>query len=252
MNLVLRGIAGLLFGVLVFACGRGLTYRTETTSSPNSAKAVTLRQIAPNGQNAGPTNLTPPMLQVPIVGNTIIVAAWAFGPTGGVTGSSASDGPGNTYTLVDESYIGNIYVAIFYATITNPSAGLQVTVTFSGPQQPDFSNVVASEFTEILTASPLDQLAGSTGNSNSAAVGPTPGSTDQPNELVVAATALSTAQGFITPSIGYFPIFTDVGTYATGQMVFQTTSSMGQQSASWDFDTPADSASVIATFRATY
>lgn len=184
----------------------------------------------------------------PVVsGDLIVVTASAYngsGALGSVT--SVTDNKGNTYhRAVEKDRInGMIEVEMWYAYNITGGSGFQVTVNAASLS----INVVAQEFTGILTgADPLNVVAVNNGNSGSLVSGTT-ATLLGVNELVVGAFTSDVSLTFTLGS-GYSNLSQESSVLTSVMMESLVASVTTGQQATATMSGSSDYAGVVATFR---
>ena len=193
---------------------------------------------------------TPVFSAPPQVGNTMVVVVWGYHST--ATGiSNLSDNASNVWLNAVTSNLGasTIPVAIWYAPILATSPNYTINVVPSASSTLNL-NRAAAEFSGLVFAAPLDATSQFLNNTPTmfASVGPTlPPSRSQ--SLVVAGAVFNAVQGSIIETGGMSALFTDLGSGATGQGLYQITQATTGRSAQWTVSAVAQNATVIAVFK---
>lgn len=190
------------------------------------------------------------------VNNTVIVAIVLYTNNHSFT-VTVTDSGGNTYSNnADVTDSADTRTIVFSAPVTTAlTTSNTITVSFTHSVQ--YINVSAFSVSGLLTASPVDKTATSTGTSTSASVGPT-ATTTQAGELLIGAFGLDIASNgspTFTPGTNYSALPTNVisgswGIYPEYQIVSVT----GAYSASGTFGGSggvADWAAALVTYKAT-
>lgn len=174
----------------------------------------------------------------------VIGVGWYGGTTANVT---VSDSKSNTWSgLTAAVHAANIRSRLFYSF--TPTVGSGHTFTSSG------SSTFAPVFVLALSgsvASPFDQENGATssggGNNQPGSVTPS-----EDNELLVTANACLEDIADMVINSGFTSIgwFDDVATSVGVGMAYKIQTSAGAENPTWSWTNNADSAGVIATFKA--
>lgn len=224
---------------------------------PHEAHAAAIIEQSTGKQSAADVNTDSGNFgSLPSAGNTIVVliAGWEIG---GFGMTQVTDNQGNTYSLAEESGLGNLSTAsIFYTeNIGNPSGTFTITVD-PDASSGNYIEWVAVEVSGLETSSSLDVHTSNTGSvGTTASVGPT-GSTAQAEEIVFAATSISRGDtnvnvGVATTGYTELAVNQDANSTIGFEAAYKTVSSIGTQSASWSHDSDGTSGwgAAIATFK---
>jgi outer membrane protein assembly factor BamB len=208
---------------------------------------ISLVQATAKFNTASGTSTTSPAFgSNPVVGNRIIVLAWAYNNT--TPTLTASDNKGNTYTADAQISTGIQNAAIFSAPVTLTGASFTVTVTSAtGASQIE---AVAMEYSGLGAR---DQTGTITGTAASPTVS-TAGATADANQLVVSVLGIDqpgVVFTSITPATGWTDRATQLNNSGNtgGEGSDKIVTSTGVQTQTWTTN-PASTAwaAVIATY----
>lgn len=243
-------------------CGALIVARASWAVAKRGAvgtRAVRVNASGAQSKSAGTTLSLSYSGQVPLIGNTVLIAFASDGSTGTVSATdnastpntyvvdvdkaAASPGSGNARVCIIRAYMANV-TGLTTATITHPSVTARAAIF--------------AEFSGIQQASPLDKTASAVGSSTTPSSGAT-ATTTQADEVIFGAVAVETdgnsgsATTGMTPSASNISGTSTSGAGAASNMTadasYAIQTATNAQTAAWTGADNTDWACAIATYK---
>lgn len=215
--------------------------------------AIALVQTAALGSTgSGTSQQTSAFASNPTVGNYIVAWAWGWNPATGTTAPAISDTGGNSYTIPTGGFqerTGDLWSVVAWTKVATSGATFRLTVTKAATWSAGSLMIVASEFSGVAAASPLD---GTPAGTNSTTGVPAPGSMAVASGSLVAPVMVRDSTTFLgsTPTGFNRVAFQNDGTnFEVGEAIYAINPS-SPANPSWATSTTAWAASQFALLAA--